>query len=231
MSDFAAAAEAIKVAEPESVGDKVEGGAKGAAEGGEGGEDDEGPAPEEESTATFTPVVSLQEVETETGEDEEDAIYTQRSKLFVYTEAMLDKGTGVKSWCERGVGDAKILRHRENNRIRILMRQEKTLKILVNHFIDPRITLTPNAGNDRSWVWVAFDFSNGESLEETTFAIRFKDSDIAAAFKAAFEDAQSKNKSILEGADSAEGAAEADAAADALAAVSVGDKAESPEKA
>jgi Ran-binding protein 1 len=229
MSDFAAA-ETAKAAEPETVGstEKAEG---GAAEGGaEGGEDDEGPAPEEESTATFTPVVSLKEVETETGEDEEDAIYTQRSKLFVYTEAMLDKGTGNKSWCERGVGDAKILKHRESNRIRILMRQEKTLKILVNHFVDPRITLTPNSGNDRSWVWVAFDFSNGESLEETTFAIRFKDSDIAAAFKTAFEDAQSKNRSILDGADAAEGAAEADAAADALAAVSVGDKA-SPEKA
>lgn len=104
------------------------------------------------------------------------------------------------------------------------MRQEKTLKILVNHFVDPRITLIPNAGNDRSWVWVAFDFSNGETLEETTFAIRFKDSDIAAAFKTAFEDAQKKNKALLDGADEAEGAAEADEAADALASVSVGDK-------
>lgn len=221
MSSLVEASDATK--EPTaSVGvEKAEG---DAGDGGEGEED--GPSPEEESTATFTPVVSLKEVETETGEDEEETVYMQRSKLFVYTEAMLDKGTGNKSWCERGVGDAKILKHKENNRIRILMRQEKTLKILVNHFVDPRITLTPNSGNDRSWVWVAFDFSNGETLEETTFAIRFKDADIAAAFKKAFEDAQKDNKALLEGADTAEGAAEADEAADALASVSVGDKKE-----
>lgn len=45
------------------------------------------------------------------------------------------------------------------------MRQEKTMKVIVNHFLDPRIVLTPNAGNDKSWVWVAFDFAEGELLE------------------------------------------------------------------
>jgi Ran-binding protein 1 len=225
MSDFAAAAaEAPKAEEVAKTteGEKAEG--EAGAGGAEGEGDDEGPAPEEESTATFVPVVKLEEVEVVSGEDDEDTVYKQRCKLFMYTEAMLDKGTGTKSWCERGVGDAKILKHKESNRIRILMRQEKTLKILVNHFVDPRITLTPNAGNDRSWVWVAFDFANGETLEETTFAVRFKDAEIAAAFKGAFEDAQKENQSLLDGADKEEGAAEADEVADALAAVSVADK-------
>lgn len=45
------------------------------------------------------------------------------------------------------------------------MRQEKTMKVIANHFLDPRITLTPNAGNDKSWVWVAFDFAEGELVE------------------------------------------------------------------
>jgi len=57
------------------------------------------------------------------------------------------------------------LRHKENNRIRVLMRQEKTMKVIANHFLDPRIVLTPNVGNDKSWVWVAFDFSDGELVE------------------------------------------------------------------
>ncbi len=56
-------------------------------------------------------------------------------------------------------------RHKENNRIRVLMRQEKTMKVIANHFLDPRIVLTPNVGNDKSWVWVAFDFSDGELVE------------------------------------------------------------------
>lgn len=78
---------------------------------------------------------------------------------------MLDKGTGNKTWKERGVGDFKLLKHREHGRIRALMRQEKTMKIVVNHFVDPRIVLAPNVGNDKSWVWVAFDFSEGELIE------------------------------------------------------------------
>jgi hypothetical protein len=39
------------------------------------------------------------------------------------------------------------------------------MKIIVNHFLDPRITLVANAGSDRSWVWVAFDFAEMELLE------------------------------------------------------------------
>jgi Ran-binding protein 1 len=78
---------------------------------------------------------------------------------------MLDKGTGLKSWRERGVGDMRFLQHKENNRIRVLMRQEKTMKVIANHFLDPRIALTPNVGNDKSWVWVAFDFADEELVE------------------------------------------------------------------
>ena len=51
------------------------------------------------------------------------------------------------------------------------MRQEKIMKVIVNHSLDPRIKLEPNLGNDRSWVWSAFDFASGDLLE-TYFAIR-----------------------------------------------------------
>jgi hypothetical protein len=48
------------------------------------------------------------------------------------------------------------------------MRQEKTMKIIINHFLDPRIDLRANSGaSDRSWVWNAFDFSDGAELVET----------------------------------------------------------------
>jgi len=46
------------------------------------------------------------------------------------------------------------------------MRQEKTMKVIANHIVDPRIELIPNAGaSDRSWVWTAYDFSDGELIE------------------------------------------------------------------
>ena len=46
------------------------------------------------------------------------------------------------------------------------MRQEKTMKVIANHFLDPRIVIKPNAGaSDRSWVWTAFDFADNTLLE------------------------------------------------------------------
>merc|ERR1719491_1328599 len=155
---------------------------------------------EVESTATFEPVVKLEEVETKNGEEEEEVVYSARSKLFIYGETLLDVGTGKKSWRERGIGEARILRHREHQRLRFLMRQEKTMKVIANHAVDPRIELSPNAGSDRSWVWSAFDFADSE-LVETVFAVRFPDSDIANAFKEKFIECQKEMESLLAGED------------------------------
>jgi len=174
------------------------------------------PTKEEESTAQFTPVVQLEEVDVESGEEEEEVVYVQRGKLFLYGETLLDVGSGNKQWKERGIGDIRILKHREHQRMRVLMRQEKTMKVIVNHALDPRIKLEPNVGSDRSWVWSAFDFASGELLE-TVFAIRFADSDIANEFKKIFEENQQAMDKILAGEDSASGSAEADEVAEALA--------------
>lgn len=58
-------------------------------------------------------------------------------------------------------------RHRETNSIRVLMRQEKTMKVIANHALDPRIVIVPNAGaSEKSWVWNAFDFADGELVEK-----------------------------------------------------------------
>lgn len=171
---------------------------------------------EEESTATFEPIVKLEEVEVKSGEEEEDVLLSLRSKLFIFGETLLDKGSGKKTWRERGIGEAKILRHKEHQRLRLLMRQEKTMKVIANHALDPRIVLTVNAGSDRSWVWSAFDFADGE-LVETIFALKFADSDIAASFKKAFEDGQKEMEQLLSGEDKEDADGTADEAAEALA--------------
>ncbi|CAN0465504.1 unnamed protein product, partial [Phaeothamnion confervicola] len=38
-------------------------------------------------------------------------------------------------------------------------------QVIANHIVDPRIVLVPNAGSDRSWVWTAFDFHDGNLAE------------------------------------------------------------------
>ena len=89
----------------------------------------------QESTAEFTPVVQLDEVEVKTHEEDEDVDFKIRAKLFRFSETLLNKGSGKKEWIERGVGEVKILKHRENSMVRVLMRQEKTMKIVGNHVV------------------------------------------------------------------------------------------------
>ena len=94
--------------------------------------------------------VQLEEAEVRSGEEEENVLFTARAKLFEYDETILEKGTGIKNWIERGVGDVRLLQHRTSGHIRVRMRQVTDLKIICNHLVDPRIELKPNIGNDRS---------------------------------------------------------------------------------
>ena len=61
------------------------------------------------------------------------------------------------------------------------------MKVIANHALDPRITLEPNAGSDRSWAFSCYDFAEGE-LEEKVFAIQFSNSEVADAFKEKYEE-------------------------------------------
>jgi Ran-binding protein 1 len=79
------------------------------------------------------------------------------------------------------------------------MRRDKTLKVCANHYITPVMTLTPNVGSDRSWVWqVAADYAEDPATEET-LAIRVKNAENAKEFKAAFEECGKINEMIRAG--------------------------------
>jgi Ran-binding protein 1 len=103
--------------------------------------------------------------EVKSGEEEEEPLYTDRARLYVRTEG---------EWKERGVGEVKLLKHKETGYVRIILRQDKTLKLRLNHKVQPAATLAPNAGNDKSWVFTAQDFAE-EKLETHSFALKFKD--------------------------------------------------------
>lgn len=150
---------------------------------------------DEDCSNEFAPVVQLAKVETKTGEEEEDVIFKMRSKLFRFSKER-------KEWLERGTGDVRLLQHKESKKIRLLMRREKTLKICLNHFVSPAIDLCENVGSDRSWVWNATDYADGEPSEDL-LAIRFKDSKNAGLFKDAYDNAQKIMKDLVGGDDGA----------------------------
>lgn len=113
-----------------------------------------------------------------------------RAKLFRF-----DRDS--KEWKERGTGDVRLLKHNENQKTRLVMRRDKTLKVCANHYskflsffywnfektvlmhisVVPDMKLNANVGSDRSWVWNATaDVSEGEP-EAATLAIRFANSE------------------------------------------------------
>eukprot|EP00927_Polykrikos_kofoidii_P064233 TRINITY_DN5932_c0_g1_i10.p1 TRINITY_DN5932_c0_g1~~TRINITY_DN5932_c0_g1_i10.p1 ORF type:complete len:531 (-),score=99.17 TRINITY_DN5932_c0_g1_i10:359-1789(-) len=144
---------------------------------------------EEEEVTTipgWTPSVTLQVHDVvETGEENEEELYSQRSKLYRFRDG---------EWKERGLGDAKLLKHRETGKVRFFMRQEKTLKVVGNHYViehAPYCDLQPNMGSDKCWVWSAQDCSDGDVKTERV-ALKFGNAELAMEFKEAFERAKIK---------------------------------------
>ncbi|KAJ4404643.1 Ran GTPase binding protein Sbp1 [Didymella pomorum] len=165
--------------------DEPSGSSKAQATTGE--EDPENQEPDVE----FAPVVHLTEkVDTKTNEELEEQVFKMRAKLFKFDRES-------REWKERGTGDVRLLKHKENGKTRLVMRRDKTLKVCANHYVVPDMKLSPNVGSDRSWVWnAAADVSEGEP-EAQTLAIRFGNSENANLFKEAFIKAQQENEALF----------------------------------
>lgn len=120
------------------------------------------------------------------------------------------------------MGQAKILKHKESNRIRFLMRQDKTLKIRGNHVVMPGTKVQEHTGSEKAMVFSCVDFAD-ETQKPELFCIRFASAERAQEFQKAYEAAAEANEAILglappaEGSESKEEESEADKAADELA--------------
>ncbi|KAL8063169.1 hypothetical protein ABFX02_01G010400 [Erythranthe guttata] len=144
-------------------------------------EEDEKPLADDEDTgAQIAPIVQLQEIAVTTGEENEDIILDLKSKLYRFDKE-------ANQWKERGVGTVKLLKHKETGKVRLVMRQNKTLKICANHLVLPTMTVQEHHGNEKSCVWHAADFADGE-LKEENFCIRFPSIENCKSFKDKIEE-------------------------------------------
>ncbi|KAL8424446.1 hypothetical protein Efla_001048 [Eimeria flavescens] len=156
-------------------------------------EDDEAANLEQEVTdGNWTrPEVEVHEVKVETGEEDEDTFWKCRSKLYRWASG--------SEWKERGLGEAKLLQHKESKKIRFLLRQEKTLKVVANHYVvatDVYCKLTPNVSSEKIWVWTVMDFAENE-LKNEQFALKFAQIEQAKEFKERFEEAAAINAKLF----------------------------------
>ena len=150
--------------------------------------------PEEEVKINPSQTCSLPKAEIKTGEEDEDLIYKGRGRLYRFREG---------EWKERGTGDMKLLRHKTEKKIRFILRQDKTLKIVANFIIaeKPLCELKPHQGSDKMFMFMAYDCSDEEPIMEK-FVIKLGNADKAKNFQKQFEDAQTFNKLLKEGKDS-----------------------------
>ncbi|KAE8656871.1 Ran-binding protein 1-like protein a [Hibiscus syriacus] len=170
-------------------------------------EDEEAPAADDEDTgAQVAPIIKLEEVAVSTGEENEDPILDLKSKLYRFDKE-------GNQWKERGAGTVKLLKHKETGKVRLVMRQSKTLKICANHLVLPTMTVQEHAGNDKSCLWHASDFADGE-LKDELFCIRFASVENCKTFMEMFQEVAESQISNEENKD-------ASAAAESLEKLSV----------
>ena len=68
-----------------------------------------------------------EKVEIRTNEEAEEQLFKMRAKLFKYDRYS-------REWKECGTGDVRLLKHKENEKTRLVMRRDKTLKVCANHY-------------------------------------------------------------------------------------------------
>uniref|UniRef100_A0A3P9K300 E3 SUMO-protein ligase RanBP2 n=1 Tax=Oryzias latipes TaxID=8090 RepID=A0A3P9K300_ORYLA len=132
----------------------------------------------------FEPIVSLPEVETKSGEEDEEILFKERAKLYRW-----DRDQSM--WKERGIGDIKILFHPNKRFYRILMRRDQVLRVCANHTIIQGMELKPLNTTANAVVWTATDYADGEGVVEQ-LAAKFKTPEIAETFKKTFCECQSR---------------------------------------
>ena len=77
-------------------------------------------------------------------------LFDERAKLYRFVD---------NEWKERGIGQMKVLQHRNTKKCRILMRRDQVHKICANHQISPDIEFQRHKSSENSLMWAALDYA------------------------------------------------------------------------
>lgn len=92
--------------------------------------------PEEETGGNFEPVVKLgDKVEATTGEEDEDVLYEKKTKLM-----LLDTSNKENPYTLKGLGELKVLKNKNTGKLRIVVRADGGLRVLLNTAINKDIS-------------------------------------------------------------------------------------------
>lgn len=99
----------------------------------------------------------MSQVETKSGEEDEEILFKERAKLYRWDRSL-------SQWKERGIGDIKILFHPTKHFYRILMRREQVLRVCANHTISQAMELKPMNASANALIWTATDYAGTHTM-------------------------------------------------------------------
>ncbi|CAH2354483.1 nucleoporin Nup2p [[Candida] railenensis] len=91
-------------------------------------------ADEEEPKVNFKPVAQLASEKignAQTGEEDEEVLYTKRTKLMLF-----DPSNKEQPYVNKGLGDVKVLKNKDSQKARILIRADGGLRVLLNTLVN-----------------------------------------------------------------------------------------------
>uniref|UniRef100_A0A183CH82 Peptidase_M14 domain-containing protein n=1 Tax=Globodera pallida TaxID=36090 RepID=A0A183CH82_GLOPA len=148
------------------------------------GSDDE-PTEEFVPTDNFKPIVPLPpKVDTKSGEENEEMLFSARCKLFRYKD---------KQSKERGIGELKLLHSKESGRYRCVIRSDDQLSKLFANFpilANMKSQATQQKPNIRTLK--CKDFSDNSAGVDEVFFLKFRDQPTAEEFAAKLEETAKK---------------------------------------
>lgn len=130
---------------------------------------------------------------TEGAESEEETMHEIRAKVlkFVSPDDQSDGDDKAKSkspWATKGVGQLRILKHKETNAVRLLLRAEPRGHVAINRTLLPSMDYKA----DEKYVRLTTANESGNGLE--TWMIQVKTKDMAKALAEALEENKVHNK-------------------------------------
>eukprot|EP00388_Colpodella_angusta_P019385 GDKJ01048498.1.p1 GENE.GDKJ01048498.1~~GDKJ01048498.1.p1 ORF type:complete len:158 (+),score=29.78 GDKJ01048498.1:51-524(+) len=107
-------------------------------------------------------------VETKTGEEDFSVVWEQKATIKRFDE-------GENQWKERGSGDARILKHKTNEKqVLFLLRREAIGKLAANHNLTRGMRIIQVAKDKRCAIWIATkDYSDEDEGFPEKFLIKF----------------------------------------------------------
>lgn len=150
------------------------------------------------SVATKGEGSSMQEVPTETGEENEKNAFSADSILFEYVDG---------GWKERGKGEVKVnVSTTEAEKARLLMRARGNYRLILNASLYPDMMLTNMEKKGITFACVNGIGEGNKGL--STFALKFKDSSFVEEFRAAVNANKGKTPAPLKTPENSPGASE-----------------------